>query len=444
MSTTGTTAQATSAPAAARAAFDRDKPGTVRLRTLVLIRWLAVAGQALTVLIVHFVVGVSLPLGLLGIGIAVSALGNGYLSLPRYRGRRLGAREAVLHLAFDLVQLGWLLFLTGGLENPFVVLILAPVTISATVLSGRSTIALAALALAVLTVIALYARPLIWIDGVFLLPPLYIAGIWSALAIGTVFVSSYAWRVAREARHMSGALAATQLALENERRLSELGGLAAAAAHELGTPLGTISLIAHELEKSFPGDSELASDIALLGSQARRCREILESLSDRPSADDDSPYSRIPLTALVAEAARPHRDYGIRLIEERQPGSDDEPTVRRSPEIIHGLGNLIENAVGYATSLVCVTSCWRDGEIIVTVGDDGPGFAADILARLGEPYVTSRSLSPDGDDGGQGLGLGFFIAKTLLERTGADIRVANAADGGAEIVIVWPADRLSP
>ena len=407
--------------------------GRVTLRTLILIRWVAVLGQLATVLVVHLVLEFPLPLGWALAAIGASALLNLLAQAQTGPRRRLADRDAALYLGWDLLQLSLLLYLTGGIQNPFSVLILAPLTVAATILSGRSVVGLLLLAAGCLTVLAFHHFALPW-PGALPLPPLYAFGVWFALVFSTVFVTGYIWRVAREARQTYEALAATQVALARAQKLSALGGLAAAAAHELGTPLGTISLVAKELAREVPPDSPLAEDIALLQSQTLRCRDILAELSRKPQAEGGEPYDLLTLRALVEAAAGGHKRQGIALAVEENPASGPEvpavPMVRRQPEIIHGLGNLIQNAMQFARSRVVVTAEWDRRRLRLTVADDGPGFPASLLGRIGEPYVSGRL------EGG-GMGLGIFIARTLLERTGAEVFFANGRDGGAQVVVTW-------
>lgn len=427
----------------------------VRVQTMVLLRWLAIGGQLSAVLFVHYGLGFPLPLGLCMAAIAASAWLNVFLSL-RYRSTvRLPERTAAILFGFDILQLAALLYLTGGLENPFAVLFLVPVTISATTLSLRSTALLLALAFVCVTFVGLFHEPLPWYpEQTLRLPFAYQVGIWTALLLGLGFLTAYALRIAQESRRMSDALAATQLVLARAQRLSALDGLAAAAAHELGTPLSTIALVSKELQRESPLDPRFKEDLALLHSQAARCRDILSQLTDRPE-QDDIVYSRLPLHVLLDEVIQPHRDGDIRFevgIEKAEPGVP-EPTVWRRPEIGYGLGNIIENAADFARTQVRVTARYDAERLVMMVADDGPGFLPEVIDRLGEPYVTTRyrpsgggrdAPSTDRDNHDEGMGLGFFIAKTLLERTGAAVDVANRADGatGAVVTIDWPRTRV--
>jgi len=435
-----------------RPAFSANPTG-VRLQTLVLLRWLAVAGQLGAVLFVNYGLGFPLPLGFCLAAIAASAWLNVVLSI-RYRATvRLPDHQAAAYLAYDLVQLAALLYLTGGLGNPFALLFMVPVTISATTLSPRATTLLLALAFFCVTSLGFFYLPLPWTPDVpLVLPRIYQAGIWAALLLGLGFVAMYAWRIADEARRMSDALEATEMVLAREQRLSALDGLAAAAAHELGTPLGTIALVARELQREKPTGEQLEDDLALLRSQAERCKEILSRLTGKPD-ERDALYSRIEVGALIGEIVAPHRDRDVdfELTSSCDEGVSPVSFVRR-PEILYGLGNFVENAADFAKSLVVVNAETKDGLIRVTIMDDGPGFPMDLIDRLGEPYITTRARGSaaameaqhGSSNSHEGMGLGFFIGKTLLERSGARVAIRNRADGltGAMVIVEWPREAV--
>lgn len=415
------------APAEPRAAFDR-----ISLRRLVLIRWVAVAGQAVTLLLVHFVFGFSLPLPAALAVVGCSVLLNLFFVLHRRAAARLGEREAAFYLGYDTLQLAVLLHLTGGLQNPFSILIVAPVTVAATVLSRRPVIALSVLAVAAISVLGLWHEPLPWRTTPLAFPPDLIFGIWVALVIATMFIAGYTLSVAQEARRLRDAVAATQLVLAREQRVSAVGALAAAAAHELGSPLATIAVVAKELVRDLPADSPHAEDAALLLSQSERCRHILAELAHQPEEDGGSPYTSLPISALVEVAGELYHDPRVRLIFATTGTEDaDEPLVRRSPEITHGLNNLIQNAIGFARHEVSVTIFWDQTNVTVEIADDGPGFPPHLMGRLGEPYLSTRAGNQDH------MGLGIFIAQSLLERSGAHLAFDNLIEGGAHVVISW-------
>jgi two-component system sensor histidine kinase RegB len=406
--------------------------GRISLRTLVPIRWVAIAGQAITILTVHYGLGFRLPLLPALSVVAGSVLLNLLLILLRKAAVRLGERDAALCLGYDILQLAILLYLTGGLQNPFSILILAPVTVAATILSRRPVIALSSFAVAAISVLALWHEPLPWRTEPLVFPPELVLGIWVALVLATVFIGGYTWSVAQEARRLRDAVTAIQLALAREQRISAVGALAAAAAHELGSPLATIAVVAKELVRDLPDDSPHAEDAALLLTQSERCRRILAELSHHPEHDGGSPYTRLPISALVEAAGALHQDQGVKIIfATAAQSAPAEPLVRRSPEIMHGLNNLIQNAVQFARREVSVTSFWDRTTVTVEIADDGPGFPLHLLGRLGEPYISTRAGAADH------MGLGIFIAQSLLERSGARLIFDNLSDGGAHVAISW-------
>jgi two-component system, sensor histidine kinase RegB len=410
-----------------RVAFDR-----ISLRRLVLIRWVAIAGQAVTLLVVHYAFDFRVPLLPAFAVVFCSVLLNLFITLYWRTATRLGEREAAVFLGYDLLQLGILLYLTGGLQNPFAILILAPVTVAATILSLRPVIALAVFAIAAITLLAVWHVALPWRDETLVFPFELVLGLWTALVLATVFIGGYTWSVAEEARRLRDAVAATQLALAREQRVSAVGALAAAAAHELGSPLATIAVVAKELVHDLAADSPHAEDVQLLLSQSERCRQILAQLAHHPDEEGASPYTRLPISALVEAAGALYHDPGVRLIfaTTGEPG-DAEPLVRRSAEIMHGLNNLIQNAAQFARREVSVTTHWDKVVVSVEVADDGPGFPVHLLGRLGEPYLSTRA----GD--ANHMGLGIFIAQSLLERSGAALNFDNLVEGGAHVAISW-------
>ncbi len=424
----------------------------LRLDTLIRLRWLAIFGQTVAIVVVQWLLGFTLPLGACLAVVALSAWLNLALRLRNPGARRLSDVEAAWLLAYDILQLAALLFLTGGLANPFALLFLAPVLISATALSPRTTILLGALAAICAALVGLWQMPLPWAsDGTPrapVLPPLYLAAIWLALAIAIGFIGVHAWRVAEETRELSESLAATELVLAREQHISALDGLAAAAAHELGTPLATITVVAKELARALPPDSPLADDIGLLREQSERCRTILRRLT---SLEADAPFDRMPLSHILEDVVAPHRNFGIAITISVPAGSVGEPVIARNPGLLYGLGNIVENAVDFAETAVNVTASWSDTEVAVAITDDGPGFPPELIDSLGAPYVTSRGRNrwrreaPEGDEESrQGLGLGVFIAKTLLERSGAELSFLNRTPPahGASVTVRWPRTKI--
>jgi two-component system, sensor histidine kinase RegB len=420
----------------------------IRLDTLIKLRWLAIFGQILAVLVVHLGFNFPIPLFECLVPISTSVLLNIALRSQFPLSHRLSDGAATALLGYDIIQLSVLLYLTGGLENPFAVLFLAPVMISATALPPRHTLFLGLLAALSATVLALWHEPLPWEGGLApSLPAYYRLGIWAAILLGIGFTGVYAWRVAQEARELSQALAATELVLAREQHLSQLDGLAAAAAHELGTPLATIALTVRELERELertgPHAGEIAEDISLIRNQVDRCRQILGKLHALHS-DDHAPFESLTLHQLTEEIAAPHRPLGVK-IDLHFRGEAPEPTCRRNPGVLYGLGNIVDNAVDFAADTIRIDGVWTKTGVTLVMTDDGPGFPADVLLHAGEPYLSRRPVRTSAEQvgaglSGGGLGLGLFIAKTLLERSGASIDFTNRPrpDTGAMVRIFWP------
>ncbi len=415
--------------------------GRVRLRTVLIIRWIAVAGQALTLLVVYYVLGYPMAIGWAGATVAALAVVTLAAQVRRPQSERLTDRESALYFAFDIVQLAVLLYLTGGLHNPFSVLILAPVTVSAAALSYRSSLSLAGLAAACIVLLAIQHQPLPWPGGEFLIADIFVAAFAIALILAVIFLTFYVYRVAQESRRLSDALSAAQAALDREQRVSSLGALAAAAAHELGSPLGTISLVAKELARDLPPDSPHRTDAELLVGQSERCREILAELSRTPDQEKDKDHFHLlPAGLLVELAAAPHArpHVALRIEFSPDPSEPRDPILPRRPEIMHGLGNLLQNAIEFAREEVKVVIAWTRSEIVITITDDGPGFPPDVLRRLGDPYLSGAGEGLDqGQRQGDHMGLGIFIAQNLIERTGGTVSFSNHDYGGAEARVAW-------
>ncbi len=429
---------------------DHNRSDWVRLRTLVILRWFAIAGQIVAVMVALWVYRLQIETGLVALTIGASIIANLVSSFVYPQSRRLSEREASLMLIFDILQLGLLLYLTGGLNNPYALLMLAPVTIAATVLHLRSSVMLALLSMAVLSLLGPWHLPILNADGTVLeLPGIFRFGFWTALIIGVVFIAVYARQVTTEMHAMAEALLATRLALAREQKLTDLGGVVAAAAHELGTPLATIKLVSAEMIEELAHNPDLRADAALIRSQADRCRDILHSMGR--AGKEDMHLRRAPLQTVVQEAAEPHlaRGKDVRVSAAPDAGQDlRQPVIERRPEIIHGLRNLIQNAVDFAESSVDIEIRWTARSIFVRIEDDGPGFPPSVLGRIGDPFMRRRRIAEDRTDrpGYEGMGLGLFIAKTLLERTGALLSFANGAGKtarGAIVIVEWTADKVA-
>ncbi|MEM9248293.1 MAG: ActS/PrrB/RegB family redox-sensitive histidine kinase [Pseudomonadota bacterium] len=429
----------------------------VRLRTLIVLRWIAVGGQLAAIEISRHYFGIQLNVGLCYLAVGAAIMANLVAIFIYPESKRLSEEETTLTLLFDLAQLAFLLFLTGGLNNPFALLILTPVTIAATALRLQSAAILAIVAVVLVSLLTFTYVPLRLDTGELLeMPDFFRFGFWMAIVIGVAFLALYARRVSTEVSTMSEALLATQLALAREQKLTDLGGVVAAAAHELGTPLATIKLVSAELIDELQEMPVLREDAELIRDQADACRDILRSMGR--AGKDDLHMRRAPLDSVIREAAEPHRERGkdIRFdIAPQGKGESRQPSIYRRPEVIHGLRNLIQNAVDFSRQTVWVDARWSDTHLTIKIIDDGKGFQPHVLSRIGDPFVRSRKGGPEPRERPEyeGMGLGLFIAKTLLERSGAELTFDNGSDPaqpasrrpercGALVEVTWPLPKI--
>jgi two-component system sensor histidine kinase RegB len=436
---------------------DEQRSNWIRLRTMILLRWFAIIGQLTAITLAQRLYNLQLELGLCYLAVGVSIVGNLIAISIFPQNKRLNETENLLMVMFDLLQLCFLLYLTGGLHNPFSLLVLGPVTVSAAVLSLRSTFLLGLTAFGLVSGMVYYHLPLRTEQGFILrIPDIFVYGQWAAISIALVFISIYSRRITREMNSMSDALAATQMALARAQKLNDLGGVVAAAAHELGTPLATIKLTSAELAEELDDYPELREDALLIREQANRCRDILRSMGR--AGKDDLHMRQAPLVEVIREAAEPHQDRGKEIIIEDGPGPGGDyaqPQILRRPEVIHGLRNLVQNAVDFARTRVWVEAIWTDDVISIRILDDGRGFPQHIIGRIGDPFVRRRRTESEKRERPEyeGMGLGLFIAKTLLERTGAELSFANGSDPytsitdqaerrGAIVEVVWPFSQI--
>ncbi|MGB5559565.1 MAG: ActS/PrrB/RegB family redox-sensitive histidine kinase [Paracoccaceae bacterium] len=430
----------------------------VRLRTLIVLRWIAIVGQLAAILVARQWFNLNLDLGLCFLAVGASVVANLIAIFVYPESKRLSEHEVMWMLIFDITQLSALLYLTGGLNNPFALLILAPVTISATTLRTGATLIVGGIAIALTTLVMRFHIELRTDMGfVMRLPTDFVFGFWVAIVIGVIFLGAYARRVTSEINSMSEALLATQMALAREQKLTDLAGVVAAAAHELGTPLATIKLTSSELIEELSGSPDLLEDAQLIRDQVDRCRDILRSMGR--AGKDDAHLHNVPLTEAIREAAEPHMGRGkvIEILSNPETGGNDrQPIIQRRPEIIHGLRNLIQNAVDFAETRVWVDANWSADQILIRIVDDGKGFPPQVIGRIGDPFVRRRRADDMQKErpGYQGMGLGLFIAKTLLERSGAELTFANGSDPfsgraeagtrtGAIVEVSWPLHRIA-
>lgn len=443
---------------AGRAIFVAEIGGDLlRMRTLILLRWGAIIGQLGAIAVARWVYDIDLNIGLCLLAVGASVIVNLVAISIFPENKRLTETESVLALMFDAGQLAFLLFLTGGLNNPFALFILVPATIAATALHKGSAILIGGVTIGLVALVTFVHQPLSYADGTTIaVPTIFELGFLLAIVLGVVFLGVYSWRVASETGSMRDALLATQMALAREQKLTDLGGVVAAAAHELGTPLATIKLVSAELADELADRPELRADADLIREQADRCRDILRSMGR--AGKDDLHMRSAPLMAVVREAAEPHAARGKTLHFTEMPAAGQpprQPSINRLPEVIHGLRNLVQNAVDFARANVWIDVGWSADRVLVRIVDDGPGYPAQLLGRIGDPFVRRRRNEAQRENrpGYEGMGLGLFIAKTLLERTGAEISFANGADpflndeerperSGAIVEVIWHRDSI--
>ena len=400
---------------------------TILLGNLIKIRWIAIFGQVLAVLFVSFIIKIQIPffetLSIILLSVAV----NFYSYYEERKNKSISNSKAFSYLLFDTLQLGFLLFLTGGIINPFSILILAPVITSASYLPALMTVILSTISILIIILLNFYFIPLD-LGSKFYLPEIYSFGLISALIITVIFIAIYAYLFASSSRQISNALSISKLQILNQKKMTEVGSLSAAAAHELGTPLNTIFLVLNDLlkEKKLIEDQNIAKDIILLKSQAERCKEILQRFSKNPLNLKDEFLDKVKISDLIKiNFDKFNKDK--KLILEITP-SDYEPEIIYKDEIMYALGNIIQNAIFYSESFIKVQLNYQKLIVTIIITDDGSGFSKDIIDKLGEPYVSKNK---------NGMGLGIFIAKNLIENMGGNINFYNSKDNNAIVEIIF-------
>jgi len=407
----------------------------IKLETLTNIRWIAITGQLFTVCLVYFYYKFEFLFYWSVAAIFLSIVLNIVLEFYKFYIQRLNNFWASLSILYDLIQLSFLLYLTGGLTNPFSILILVPTTIAVTFLSKRSSIIIAAVSIFMLSILAIKHYPLP--GPAIVLPKHYLIGLWASLTIGIIFLGNYAYSITIEDRKRSKAFDNLEKALSRERELKSLGGLAAAAAHELATPLGTITLVIEDLKKQLGKNPKFKNDVELLNSQIKRCKVILKDLSADPNKQD-SFIENVTLKNLIQEiifSFEIPKNKNIKIIDRE---FENNFMVTRKIELIYAMRNIIDNAIKFAEKKIEIEFLNKDKKIELNVSDDGTGFSQDIIQKLGEPYIKSSLVAKNK----RGLGLGIFISKTLLERTGAKVLFKKSNLGGALVNITWKENSL--
>ncbi len=402
--------------------------------TLTILRYIAIFGQFIAVNIVFFYLNLKFPIKESYIIIFIGLLTNLFLQF-KIKVNQLKDSYASLFLLYDLFQLSALLYLTGGILNPFSILMIIPTIVSSTFLSMGTTIILGLITSFLLFLISLTHLPLPGLDpNIFSVPNYYTIGILISILIGLVFLSYFGIRFAGETKKRSEALNKLQEVISKEYELESLGGQAAAAAHSLGTPLATISVVAKELKKEIGSDKEYSKDIDLLISQTKRCSEILKKISKK-QIEEDNFLSSIKFEDLLQEIIDSFKETSSKSIDFIVEEDTNKIAIKRTPEIIYGLRNFIGNAVKFSKSRVKIFLKSDKKIIEIKINDDGPGIPDDVIEKIGEPYIKSRSREVRSNSG---LGLGSFLGKTLLERQGAKLLFRkNGELGGALVILIW-------
>ena len=407
--------------------------------TLTILRYIAIIGQLIAINIVFFYLKLDFPIKASLIVISFGLLTNFFLQF-KVKANQLKDTYASLFLLYDLFQLAILLYLTGGILNPFSILLIIPTIVSSTFLSMGTTIILGFITSLILFILTHYHMPLPgFVSESFSVPNFYKFGILISILIGLIFLSYFGIRFAGETKKRSEALNKLQEVIAKEYELESLGGQAAAAAHSLGTPLATIAVVAKELKKEIGDNKDISKDIDLLISQTKRCSEILKQISKK-QIEEDIFISSIKLEDLLEEIIDSFKETSSKKIELVLDNDNNKINIERTPEIIYGLRNFIGNAVKFSKSKVRINLKSDQQKIEIKINDDGPGIPDDIIKKIGEPYIKSKSVELNSNSG---LGLGTFLGKTLLERQGANLSFRKNNDlGGALVIISWDPKKL--
>ncbi len=406
---------------------------TILLGNLIKIRWIAIFGQFLAIFFVSYAIQIQIPFFETLIIILLSVAVNFFSYFEERKNKSISNIKAFSYLLFDILQLGFLLYLTGGIINPFSILILAPVITSASYLPALMTVILSAISIIIIILLKFYFVPLD-LGSDFYLPEIYSFGLVSSLIITVIFIAIYAYLFASSSRKISNALSVSKLQILNQKKITEVGSLSAAAAHELGTPLNTIFLVLNDLlkEKKLVEDKNIVKDIILLKSQAERCKEILQRFSKNPLKLKDKFLEKVKITDLVKinfDKFNKNKKLNIQIT-----SKNNEPEIVYRDEIIYALGNIIQNSIFYSKKYVSVNLDYNKTKVKIMITDDGNGFSKDIIDKLGEPYVSKNN---------NGMGLGIFISKNLIENMGGTLTFFNSEDNKAVVEIIFDNSILS-
>ena len=402
-------------------------------KTVVILRWIALIGQLLTIYFVHFYVGFDLPLIFCSLTIFCGGLTNIFIQF-NFRKNQLSNIESTILLFYDVIQLAVLIYLTGGVTNPFIIFLIVPALISSTLLNLASTLFLSIITIMSLILLTFNYYPLPSEGNIhFHVPDYYIYSIPSALVIALIFLNYFGFRFGYEARRRGNALNKLELVLAKEQELESIGHQAAAAAHSLGTPLSTITVIAKELKKEMVDNNEFKDDVDTILEQAKKCGEILKKISQNQIVDDEY-VKNITLQDLLFEITKSFESITEKNLNLNLENAKKRISIKRSAELTYGIRNFVGNAVKFSKKNININLVGNNQTTTLQISDDGPGFPDDIYKIIGEPYISTKSKKLKSK---AGLGLGTFIGKTLLERKKANIEFLKSSNGGALVEISW-------
>ena len=415
--------------------FETSKYFSFKKSTYVTLRWIGILGQLISVNFVYLILNFKFNYIASNFVIFLGILTNLYL-LYGYKKTQLSDRSAFLFLIIDIAQLGILLYLTGGIVNPFVIFILIPSVFSSSNLSFKTNTLLVLVTFFTIIFLTFFSTDLpAPLSDHFHVSPYYYYSIPVALIIALFFLNYFAMTFGTQSRLRKEALAKMEEIMAKEHELLSLGGQAAAAAHSLGTPLSTIKIIAQDLSKQFIGQKEIEKDIELLSSQIERCNQILKRLSLNPVEEDDFIDKDMNIREYINEIILSFKEISKKNFVFNFDQDSNPKKITKSIEIVYGLRNFIGNANKFANKTIFI-NLKSDSEITeIIIEDDGDGFPRDILSKIGEPYLRANNSD---DKLNSGLGLGLFIGKNLLEKNFATLNCRNSKTrAGAEIIIKW-------
>ena len=415
--------------------FETSKYYTLQKSTYILLRWIGIIGQLISINVVYFIFKFEFNFILCNFIVVLGILSNFYL-ISIYKKIQLSDRSALLFLVIDIFQLGSLLYLTGGVINPFIIFLIIPTVFASSNLGLRTNILLMLITISLIIFLTFFSEDLPKpLSDHFHVSPFYYYSIPLALIIALVFLNYFAILFGAESRLRKEALNKMEEVMAKEHELLSLGGQAAAAAHSLGTPLSTIKIISQELMKQLSNQKDVIQDIELLNSQVERCNQILKRLTLNPIEEDEFIDEDISLREYLKEIILSFKETSNKEFIFNYDQDSNSKRITKSIEIIYGLRNFIGNAYKYSFSKIFINLKTDNKLSEITIEDDGEGYPSDILSKIGEPYLKSPNSK---NKEKAGLGLGIFIGKTLLEKNFASIICRNSKTrNGAEIIIKW-------